>query len=67
MALALDPDGRQASVSEFLNDLRVPNPDYISAADAPLLERNPVAFWKAVSALLGAVILILLCLMLGGS
>ena len=64
-ALSFDPGARQPSLSEFLADLRIPNPNYISPADAPLLERNPIAFWKGLCGLLSGLILLLLWFLLG--
>src|SRR5262245_6517234 len=46
-----DPLQRYESLSEFVHDLRHPNPDLLRPT--PLVERNPVLFWKAVSAALG--------------
>src|SRR5581483_7471579 len=40
-----NPDRRYESLSEFLFDLRQPNPDYLRAS-IPLIERNPALFWK---------------------
>lgn len=55
---AVDPDPlqRYEEVSEFIWDLRHPNPDLIGRR-APLIERDPVRFWKSVSGLLGVALL----------
>ena len=51
-AVNLDPDKRYEALSEFLHDLRNPNPRYLRAI--PLIERNPLGFWQVLSfALLG--------------
>lgn len=65
-ALALDPERRYAQVSEFIYDLEHPNPHFLSGEQPPLIERDPVAFWRglALLALLGDIILLLL--LLGG-
>ncbi|MGM0768151.1 MAG: protein kinase domain-containing protein [Pseudomonadota bacterium] len=43
---------RHSALSEFLFDLRHPNPDWRSRHRAPLIERHPLAFWQGLSALL---------------
>jgi hypothetical protein len=55
-----DPNKRYAELSEFVYDLRHPNKASLSKTRAPLIERNPVAFWKGVSLILVIVIAILL-------
>jgi hypothetical protein len=47
-----DPLKRYEEISEFLYDLRHPNKDYLSATARPLIDRNPVMFWKGVSLVL---------------
>ncbi len=59
-ALQLDPSKRYQELSEFIYDLRHPNPQYISRQQRPLIERNPVAFWKGLSLFLLVVIIVLL-------
>jgi serine/threonine protein kinase len=59
-ALHLNPDKRYQQLSELVYDLRHPNQAYINKTRPPLLERNPVAFWQGISALLAGVILFLL-------
>lgn len=46
-ALALDPAARYDSLTEFLADLRRPNPALAAASDRPWLERDPARFWRA--------------------
>ncbi len=55
-----DPSKRYAELSEFVFDLHHPNREFLNRNRPPLLERHPVAFWKAVSLVLAVVILILL-------
>src|SRR5208282_66025 len=55
-----DPHRRYGELSEFVFDLHHPNREFQDRNRAPLLERHPVAFWKAVSFFLAIVILILL-------
>ncbi len=51
-ALHPEPGKRYDTLSEFLYDLSHPNPKFTQANDQPLMERNPLAFWKATSGLL---------------
>ncbi|MGD9841913.1 MAG: protein kinase [Steroidobacteraceae bacterium] len=59
-ALHPNPYKRYAAMSEFIHDLRVPNPRFQLARQAPLLERDPVLFWKGVSLLLALSVVALL-------
>lgn len=51
-ALQVDPYKRYAEISEFLYDLRHPNREFLRKRRAPLIERNPVAFWQGISFIL---------------
>ncbi len=51
-ALAIDPSKRYQELSEFLYDLRQPNPTYLRKSRPPLIDRDPVMFWQGLSALL---------------
>jgi serine/threonine protein phosphatase PrpC len=55
-----NPDKRYAELSEFIYDLRHPSKAFLSKTRPPLIERNPSAFWKWVSFVLFAIILVLL-------
>lgn len=57
---------RYESLSEFVFDLRHPNPAYASGGQTPLIERNPLLFWKATTALLVIAVVILLAARHGG-
>ncbi|WP_407159592.1 protein kinase domain-containing protein [Bradyrhizobium sp. STM 3557] len=57
---------RYESLSEFVFDLRHPNPAYLKSGSAPLIERNPLLFWKAATALLAMTVLFLLAARQGG-
>lgn len=59
-ALEPNPLKRYADVSEFIFELRHPNPAYLHSRKTPLIERNPVAFWQGVSLVLAVVIVVLL-------
>ncbi len=59
---AVDPDPmrRQDTLLEFVTDLRRPNPEFQPTRRRPLMERNPLLFWQALSlTLAGAVVLLL--------
>jgi serine/threonine protein kinase len=55
-----NPTYRYQNLSEFTFDLSHPHPDRFLEKPLPLLERNPLAFWKSISVLLLIVTLILL-------
>jgi serine/threonine protein phosphatase PrpC/predicted Ser/Thr protein kinase len=55
-----NPDKRYQELSEFIYDLRHPSKAFLSKTRQPLIERNPVAFWKGVSAILLVIIILLL-------
>ena len=49
-----NPYKRYDSFSEFLFDLRHPNANYLSTSSTPLIERNPLLFWKSTTDRAGA-------------
>jgi len=51
-AVKLKPEKRYIRLSEFIYDLATANPEFISKESVPLMERNPLAFWKTFSLLL---------------
>lgn len=55
-----NPDKRYSELSEFLFDLRHPSAEFLGQARPPLIERNPAAFWKGMSAILALIIALLL-------
>jgi serine/threonine protein kinase len=55
-----DPDRRYQALSEYLFDLRHPNQAFLQQARVPLVERNPLMFWKALSLLLAVLVIVLL-------
>lgn len=55
-----NPEKRYQELSEFTYDLRHPNKAFLNKTRPPLLERNPVAFWQGLSAILAATIVLLL-------
>jgi serine/threonine protein phosphatase PrpC len=60
-----EPSRRYEELSEFVHDLRHPNRELLDANPAPLMARNPLLFWKALSAVLAAALLLLLALHFG--
>ncbi len=59
-AVHINPSKRYQELSEFMMDLRQPNQAYIRQSKPPLLERNPVLFWKSLALLLTLIIIVLL-------
>ncbi len=51
-AVEPDPLARHEELSEFVFDLLHPNREFLNKTKPPLIERNPVIFWKSVSLLL---------------
>jgi len=52
-ALAPKPENRYQAMSEFQQDLRKPSQDMLTSSEyVPLIERNPLRFWQAISAIL---------------
>jgi serine/threonine protein phosphatase PrpC len=62
-AVHAEPLERYEAVSEFVYDLRHPNSELLRSA--PLIARNPVAFWRTACAVLGAIVFLLLLLQFG--
>ena len=54
-----DPYRRYESLSEYTFDLRHPNAKYLDSA-TPLIERNPLLFWKCATVILACIIVALL-------
>lgn len=58
-----NPAKRYQELSEFMFDLHQPSQAFMNKARAPLLKRNPVAFWQSLSVILLLVIVYLLTLL----
>ena len=61
-ALHPNPAKRQEVISEFIHDLTAPGAQFHQQRTTPLIERNPVLFWKCSTALLTLAVLTLLAL-----
>ncbi|VAW75532.1 Serine/threonine protein kinase [hydrothermal vent metagenome] len=48
-AVAINPERRHSLLSEFIYELSHPNENYTRLNQQPLIERNPVAFWRALA------------------
>ena len=59
------PTSATRSCREFVFDLRHPNESFSALGSAPLIERNPLLFWKALSFVLALVVLVLLAMLHG--
>ncbi|AWM00068.2 bifunctional protein-serine/threonine kinase/phosphatase [Bradyrhizobium amphicarpaeae] len=62
-ALHPDPTKRHEDLSEFIFELRNPNPAYLDTRITPLLERSPLMFWKLTTAALACAVVVLLALL----
>jgi serine/threonine protein kinase len=58
-ALQPDPARRQEAVSEFVHDLHRPGAALLRARALPLVERDPVLFWKVCTVVLGLATVVL--------
>lgn len=59
-ALHPNPHYRYPALSEFIFELRSPSAEMLNRAKLPLLERDPVLFWKGVSLVLAVIVIALL-------
>ena len=55
-----NPHSRYQELSEFVYDLRHPNPEFLRKTRPPLLERNPVLLWQGVSFILFIILIIMM-------
>jgi serine/threonine protein phosphatase PrpC/ribosomal protein L39E len=60
-----DPYKRYDELSEYVADLRQPGADLLNASGGPLIERNPLVFWQALSFMLLCLVLFLLVILYG--
>jgi serine/threonine protein phosphatase PrpC len=59
-AVQPNPYKRYDEISEFVQDLRQPNRIFLNRSRPPILERNPIMFWKGLSLTLFLFIVLLL-------
>lgn len=59
-ALQPQPARRQQALSELLHDLQSPGPEFHRQRLPPLVQRHPVRFWQAISAVLALMVAVLL-------
>ncbi|MDA3869981.1 MAG: bifunctional protein-serine/threonine kinase/phosphatase [Gammaproteobacteria bacterium] len=59
-ALHPKPCKRYEELTEFVYDLRHPNEEFLNKTRPPLMDRNPIIFWKSVSFILSIIVIILL-------
>ena len=48
-ALNIQPGSRYDALSEWLVDIKRPNPDWLNHNEMPLLERDPVRVWQVIA------------------
>ena len=60
-ALKLDSNKRYEALSEFIYDLKHPNPVFMHKQKVALLAKNPVLFWQLMSMILLLIVVFLLC------
>jgi eukaryotic-like serine/threonine-protein kinase len=59
-AVHKNPVQRTEALSALVEDMRRPNAEYLDARTRPLLERNPVAFWRGLAIVLFVLNVVLL-------
>jgi len=57
-----DPYRRYDSLSEYTFDLRHPNANFTGTSATPLIERNPLLFWKCMTVALACAVVVLLAI-----
>lgn len=59
-AVQPNPLNRYDEISEFIYDLRHPNKKFLNKTTPPLMERDPILFWKGVSFILTVIIIMMI-------
>ena len=59
-AVHTNPLKRYDALSEFIYDLHHPNPAFLREGQGPLMQRNPLLFWKGLSLILFVMLMVLL-------
>jgi serine/threonine protein phosphatase PrpC len=62
-ALSLNSELRYEVLSELIADLKQPNAQFLESGNLPLIQRDPLRFWKSLSAVLGVIVVVLLWLL----
>ena len=57
-ALNVEPIKRYSELSEFIHDLHHPNKTFNSRTSRPLIEREPVKFWRGLSLILALIVIV---------
>ncbi|MES2718357.1 MAG: protein kinase [Pseudomonadota bacterium] len=65
-ALQPQPARRQEALSALVHDLHQPSPRHLGADRVPLVERDPLRFWRGLAVLLGLLVLLLAGLLARG-
>jgi serine/threonine protein kinase/serine/threonine protein phosphatase PrpC len=55
-----NPYKRYSQLSEFIYDMRRPNSNFLNKSRPPLMDQNPLLFWKSISLILFIIIIFLL-------
>ena len=63
-AVKIDPNLRYGLLSEFIHDLKQPNPAFLRKDFVPLAQRDPLRFWKGFSLLMAILNLLLVVALL---
>ena len=64
-AVSPDPERRYSLLSEFIHDLTHPNKEFMKDKRQPLLEQNPIAFWRGLAIAMVVLNCLLVYLMFG--
>ncbi len=62
-AVKINVEERYQAHSKFMADLQKPNPDFSQKNRIPIMERNPVLFWKTIAGILAIIVAILLLML----
>ena len=62
-ALSINPEMRYEVLSEFVADLKKPNAQFLEHGHVPLIQQDPLRFWKCLATLLAATVVVLLILL----
>lgn len=66
-AVKISPEHRYDDISEFIYDLKHPNPQFIKSKQQPLADKEPVLFWKTIASILFLVLLATFALLSGSN